>query len=520
MRALVLGSRPTPTAGPHELDDLVQVAFVCDVLNRLGIEARPLWVDLDMAATKRAILDARAQVVFNLVEGIEGDGSLIHLVPSLLDSLGVTYTGCPSQALFICSNKPLCKTVMRFAGLPTPDWVTTKGGDILTYERGGSFIIKTAFEHSSFGLDENSVTEAKDIEWVRRELERRSRLLGKEFFAEHYIDGREFNVSLLEGPSGVEVLPIAEISFQGYGPERPRIVCFKAKWDPMSFEYWNTPRTFEYEDAPAIKAALEPLARKCWELFGLRGYARVDFRFDQQGKPWILEVNPNPCISPDAGFMASVHRAGLSSEETISRILLASGITPPGSIMGKPPDPPPTLTLRGNIEPKDIKWIRQTVISTGVFSPREVDIAVEVAQEALHDRDTSCYRFFFAEIKTEPVGYACFGPIPCTEGSFDLYWIAVDPRYQKRGVGRYLLRAVESHIVVSGGRRLFVETSSRDDYRAARGFYMGCGYTPVAVVRNFYAEGEDKVIFLKELMGLTHSPSAQATHSSPFHQSS
>jgi D-alanine-D-alanine ligase len=141
-------------------------------------------------------------------------------------------------------------------------------------------------------------------------------------FAESYVHGREFNLSVLAGAGGPEVLPPAEIVFEAYPEGKPRIVGYRAKWDETSFEYTHTVRRFEFAgaDAPLI-GALGSLALRCWDLFGLRGYARVDFRVDESGGPWILEVNANPCISPDAGFVAAAERAGLSFEHVVERIV-------------------------------------------------------------------------------------------------------------------------------------------------------------------------------------------------------
>jgi D-alanine-D-alanine ligase len=141
---------------------------------------------------------------------------------------------------------------------------------------------------------------------------------GRDCFAEAFVAGRELNLSLLAG----EVLPPAEIDFAAYPEGKPRIVGWAAKWDEGSFEYHHTPRRFDFPAADeALLAELAHLARACWRLFALAGYARVDFRVDGGGRPHILEVNTNPCLSPDAGFAAAVERAGLAYETAIARIV-------------------------------------------------------------------------------------------------------------------------------------------------------------------------------------------------------
>ena len=167
------------------------------------------------------------------------------------------------------------------------------------------------------------------------EMNFRRESLGGECFAEAYIEGREFNLSLLasedlkggpvsvgRGKSCPEVLPPAEIRFDSYPSGKVRVVGYRSKWDEDSFEFTHTPRSFDFPDRDdALLADLKDLALRCWELFDLRGYARVDFRVDGAGRPWILEVNANPCLSPDAGFAAAAARAGLPFTEVLNRII-------------------------------------------------------------------------------------------------------------------------------------------------------------------------------------------------------
>ena len=114
----------------------------------------------------------------------------------------------------------------------------------------------------------------------------------------------------------------AEIIFEGYAGEKPHLVDYRAKWDENSYEYHHTPRRFDFgpEDRPLVDR-LRTLTLECWRLFDLSGWARVDFRVDDHGDPWILEINSNPCLSRDAGFMAAAVRSGLSDTEVVNRII-------------------------------------------------------------------------------------------------------------------------------------------------------------------------------------------------------
>ena len=133
-------------------------------------------------------------------------------------------------------------------------------------------------------------------------------------FAEAYIDGREFNIALMATVRGVQILPPAEMLFLDYPPGKLKLLDYRAKWVEDSFEYDNTRRTLDIgpQDDSLDRSPDATLPWRCWNLFGLRGYARVDFRVDQQGNPFVLEINANPCLSPDAGFAAALEQASIS----------------------------------------------------------------------------------------------------------------------------------------------------------------------------------------------------------------
>ena len=299
---------------PDEVDTLRTAEAVRDTLDALGHAAELVHVGPDLAALE-GLATRRPDLVFNLVEAIGGDGALAAEVPPALDRFGLTYTGCGARATCRCLSKPAAKGAMAAAGLPTPAWSLTGEG----LEHLPRVIVKAVAEHASLGIDESSVVPGAE---ARAEVARRTERLGVAHFAEEYVDGREFNLALLEGPAGPEVLPPAETLFVGYPPDRPRIVDYEAKWVETSHAYNNTPRRFTFRDEEqALVEALKALALRAWALFGLSGYARVDFRVDRSGRPTILEVNTNPCIAPDAGFFAAAAQAGLSYAAMVARIV-------------------------------------------------------------------------------------------------------------------------------------------------------------------------------------------------------
>lgn len=157
------------------------------------------------------------------------------------------------------------------------------------------------------------------------------------------------------------------------------------------------------------------------------------------------------------------------------------------------------MELRETIRAGDETVVRQIVASTAFFTAAEIEVAVELVLERLRRGAQSGYCFLFAELNGKPVGYTCYGPIACTVGSFDVYWIVVHREFQNQGLGRVLLRGSEDRIARAGGRRIYVETSSRDQYGPTRRFYEHFGYRQEAVLPDFYAPGDGKVIYCKSL---------------------
>ncbi len=310
-------------------DVLVQAEAVEKALDQLGHKWVALPCTLDLGAVRTCLGQIRPNVVFNLVESLGGSDWVAHALTALLDSLGIGYTGSPTEALLLTNHKLLAKDRLRQSGLPTPDWLAPRPGSRHSGEPrcqpaplAPVYMIKAVCEHASFGLDEQSLIRSANREELEAAIGRHAARLQRPCFAEAFVDGREFNLSLLASEGGPEVLPCAEIDFSAFPPGKARIVGQSAKWEEGSFEFQSTPRRFDFPaaDQPLLER-LRDLAARCWELFDLGGYVRVDFRVDRQGQPWILEINTNPCLSPDAGFAAALAQAAIPWEATVARIL-------------------------------------------------------------------------------------------------------------------------------------------------------------------------------------------------------
>jgi len=324
MTVCILHNSVAPGAGPDEQDVLVQAAEISETLARLGHPVCSVAADLDCARGLSAVRAAQPAVVFNLVESLAGSDALIHVYPALLEVAGIPFTGSSSAALFLSSDKLIAKRLMACAGIPTPAHIDL--GDPRPPVRApGTYIVKSATEHASAGLEADCVIEiGSTADAVAARQKFAQRFHTGRFFAEAFIEGREFNLSILDAPNGPEVLAPAEIMFENFGSS-PAIVGYRAKWSASSPEYNNTPRSFDFDETDReLLANLRACALTCWREFSLRGYARVDFRVDQHNRPWVLEINANPCLSRDAGFMAAAAHSGCSHDDVIGRILHAA----------------------------------------------------------------------------------------------------------------------------------------------------------------------------------------------------
>ncbi len=318
---------------------------VVAALGRLGHSVSCVACTLDLSAVRRQLERIRPDLVFNRVESLGGSDAMMAAVPLLVETLQIAYTGCSSEALAATSSKLAVKQRMVRAGLPTPPWVGADGGFHAgdresklrwrTAAGARKFILKSVYEHASFRLNDESILDSADMVAVKQALRRCNSEFGRPFFAEQFIEGREFNLSVIGDKP--EVLPPAEIDFSALPAGKPHIVNRDAKCDASTYEYHHTPRRFDFpaHDQALVKRLCQ-LAADCARLFNVQGYARIDFRCDEHGEPWILEVNSNPCVSPNAGFMAAMERAGYSYDEAIQRLLddaLSRGIAvrpPPG----------------------------------------------------------------------------------------------------------------------------------------------------------------------------------------------
>lgn len=322
-RVLILYNEPVlPPEHPDsqsEQEILQVVGEVGTTLGRAGFRLSRLGLGDDPTVLLDRIKAQRPAAVFNLHEGHPDQGHTEAYIAGLLEFAGVPFTGCPSETLALCRAKHLTKLILRGAGFPTPDFFVVDELPVPECTLDWPVIVKPALQDASVGMDQNSVVtnQAGLVDRVEYLLN----LYGPPVLVERYIRGKEIIVALVELPE-LRALPPSEISFQrkesrGYW----QIVTYDGKWKRGSDEYESSPPRYPADISSEVAAKLAELAKEVFRLFGCRDYARIDMRVRPSGKPYILEVNPNPDISAEAGFAGCLHTAKLDYQTFLSGIV-------------------------------------------------------------------------------------------------------------------------------------------------------------------------------------------------------
>jgi D-alanine-D-alanine ligase len=315
-RVLILHNQPVLPAHHPDVESEHEVLYTAEAveqaLSRAGFIVGKLGASHDPAALLHGVQRFHPDVVFNLFEGTGDDGNNEAYAAGLLHWLKIPFTGCPAQTLSFARNKALTKHLLRSAGLPTPDFLVIDDANVPECPLEWPVIVKPALQDSSVGLDQGSVV------CNRQQLEDRVASLldryGPPVLVEEFIRGREFNVAVVELPE-LTVLPVSEILFVENKPGYWPIVTYDAKWRPESADYLATPPSYPAKTSLRLAKRLSDIAKEAFRLTGCRDYARVDFRVRGPGRPFILEVNPNPDFSPDAGLSGALTVAGITHSQ-------------------------------------------------------------------------------------------------------------------------------------------------------------------------------------------------------------
>jgi len=275
----------------------------------------PLVPPLAQAESKLRSLNT--DLVFNLFEGFCGYPETEALIPEILLQVGISVTGCPPSMLRLALDKAKLKALLTAAGVPTPDFQVLNPQVLHQFRLNYPCIVKPCREDASHGLSPESLV--NDFAALERQSKLISTSYGGDALVEEFINGREFNATVLGNPERT-VLPISEIVYS-LPPGMPRILTFAAKWEPDSFYFQSTkavcPADIDVEEQKRIART----ARAAFELVGGRGYARVDMRISEDGELNVIEVNPNPDISPGTGAARQAGATGMSYNQFIEEII-------------------------------------------------------------------------------------------------------------------------------------------------------------------------------------------------------
>lgn len=279
----------------------------------------------DVFEVLTALRSAQLDLVFNLCESMEGDSRNEPTFAGLLDLFDIPYTGADLLGLASCLHKRRAKEILIARRIATPPFRQIDDGGALDSSLDDleyPYFLKLAHEDASVGITEANLVRTPDA------LRARVRELIAEFrqpvIAERYVDGREINVTLIGNDQDLRMLPLHEIDFSAMPKDRPRIVSYAAKWDEQHVDYAGTKPVPLRDASPRLVADVEAVARAAYRALGLRDYGRVDLRIDQNGTPWVIDVNPNCDISPDAGVARAAKVAGMSYPQLIQTITLAA----------------------------------------------------------------------------------------------------------------------------------------------------------------------------------------------------
>lgn len=298
-----------------EEDVLREVEAVSGAIEKLGHKVDRVSVTDDVPRFFDEISSRYVDVVFNLCERLRDDSWGEVLMAHILERMEISFTGSDPKALWLGLHKDKSKAVLSLFGIRTPSFKIFTTGKESSDGLNFPLIVKPNLEDGSLGIDSKSVV------WDIESLQKKVRATIKEFkrpvIVEEYIDGREFNVSIL----GDKVIAIGEVEFSGLPEGKPRVVSYRAKWDRESDEYKGTSTICPANLDRKTENRIKDIALKAFRAIGCRDYARVDMRMDSLKRIYVIEVNPNPDISPDSGFSRALKAAGLSYEAFVDRVI-------------------------------------------------------------------------------------------------------------------------------------------------------------------------------------------------------
>ncbi len=302
-----------------ESDPIAEYEAIAEDLRKTGFEAYILNILDDMNIFLDDFEKNKPDVVFNFVEIYKDIAELEMSFAGLLELLKVPYTGAPPITLGTCQDKTLTKRILSQNGINTPKFRFIEK-EKKTYRLGLNYplIVKPSLEDASVGIENESVV--SNHKALKQRIEHILNEYRQPALVEEFIDGRELNIAIL-GDQKPKALPISEIDFSKMPDHLYNIVSYQAKWDPLHESYHKTIPKCPAKLPKKVEAKAKEIALSAFKIIGCRDYARVDMRLSKDNELFVLEVNPNPDLTEDAGFMRSARQAGYSYRRTLKTII-------------------------------------------------------------------------------------------------------------------------------------------------------------------------------------------------------
>lgn len=298
---------------------------VTSTLRRSGHEVRCVGVLDSLTELRTTIAEWKPDIVFNLLEEFDGIVTYDQHVVAFLELLRQPYTGCNPRGLMLSRDKSLCKQLLAFHRIPTPQFVVIRRGARFRVPRRLRFpmFVKSTVEDASLGIAQASVVE--DLVKLRERVQFVHEQVKSDALVEEYIEGRELYVGVM-GNERLISLPVWEMAFGTMPDTLAAIATRKVKWDKSyQARYGITTRAAD-DLPPPVLTRLDVLSRRIYRTLGLSGYARMDFRATADGQVYVLEANANPNLEAAEDFAQSARATGLSYEELLER-LMALGLS-------------------------------------------------------------------------------------------------------------------------------------------------------------------------------------------------
>ena len=290
-------------------------------LQNKGYRTSLFNIDGDIKRLINFIEIQKPDLIFNLCESLMGESLHEMHVAGIYELMNVPYTGAATLALGSCLNKVRTKEILRAHGIPTAKHIISANVETCHIDNARMrfpFIVKPIHEDASIGIENSSVV--YDMQSLQKQVAYILKAFDEPALVEEYIEGRELNVAII-GNGHPTLLPISEIDFSKLPSGYPKIVTYNAKWMEGTPEYDGTVGTCPAKLEPNVEKRVREVALHAYQLMDIRDYARVDMRLDASNTPYVLEVNPNPDISNDAGFARSARTAGMTFDDMIVKIV-------------------------------------------------------------------------------------------------------------------------------------------------------------------------------------------------------